>query len=217
MITKLNNKIAENYYQQLVKEMPDIDFKFSLNEQTGDFFYDPWKIKKEFENTVWDKILKSLGTRIGEARLIKMDIEQCYTKHADIDNRWHYPLTGNNSYLVDLTTNQMHSLDKGVWYYMDASCTHSAVNFGCEQRVSLVVRDLLIRGISSQIKKVEIVSKNLYNDRFLFDTYYSPFLNVIDKKGKLNNFSQSNKTVSFETCKNVVIPTVKGFIINEYQ
>lgn len=217
MMLKLNIPGENTLCPEAQETMPVVNFKLSINEPTGNFFYDPWKIKTEFKNSVWDKLLNMLDRPIGEARLLKMDIEQCYTKHADIDNRWHYPITGNDSFLIDLENNAMHELEKGCWYYMDAGRVHSAVNFGCDTRVSLVVRELLTKAEIIAPKKVTIRSKDAYNSRFLFDSVYSTFLNRLNRQGKLSSFSvEKAHEIFFITEHSQQVPKHKEFIVNEY-
>ena len=54
------------------------EFRVPINEPTGNFFYDPWKIKKEYEGTVWADILATLPISVGEARIIVLDPTKCY-------------------------------------------------------------------------------------------------------------------------------------------
>jgi len=174
-----------------------LDMKTSLNEPTGDFFYDPWVIKSEYKNTVWGKILKSLGIEIGQARIIVLDTEKCYTKHSDIDDRYHLNLHGDEGYLIDLESYEMHHLKKdGIWYYMDAGILHTAASFGQETRVQLVVRKLLDRSIlkNPQFLEIELGGKN---PRYVFDNTLSSWLNRANKNGYINNFTVTDKGCSF--------------------
>ena len=125
------------------------DEKIYLNAPTGDFFYDPWKIKDEYKNTYWDDVLQTLDFEIGEARIIKLSVGECYLQHADIDDRYHLNITGDNSILINLENYEIFKIFKdGIWYEMDAGIIHSAVNFGQEDRYQLVVRKLLKKNLN---------------------------------------------------------------------
>lgn len=179
------------------------DHKTSLNYPTGNFFYDSWVIKPEFKCTVWNSILNSLPVTIGEARIIKMSPGTTYMAHSDIDDRYHLNLQGENSYLIDVSSNQMHLLKKdGRWYEMDAGKIHVASNFGSIDRYQLVVRKLLISTDKSSLVNVTIEPSELKFDyRYRFDNLVSPWLNAVNKKGFMKDFSFKNNVVSFKVIK----------------
>lgn len=210
MITDLNLPVDHADMQVALSQMPAIDFKLAINQPTGNFFYDPWIIKEEFKNTVWDKLLSMLPQH-GEARLIKLPKKECYTGHADIDNRWHLPLVKGVSFLVDLDKNTLYSVDVGKWYYMDAGPVHSAVNFGGEDRVQLVVRELLKPAELSTARKVTIQPNKPSATRYAFDNFYSPLLNKWNKSGVMNNFSFDGTNVSFNIEASVEVPLHPDF------
>lgn len=178
------------------------DFKVSLNYPTGRFFYDQWIIKDEFKDSIWETILKTLPINfIGEARLIALKPNTCYQSHADIDDRYHLTIRGNYSYLIDLDRKNMYPSEKsGIWYLMDASPRHSAVNFGVQDRLQLVVRKLLpVNTLQSPTTiKLQSKLKDLDDTRFLFDDTMSQWLNRSVKKGIINNFNQENGKVMFD-------------------
>ncbi len=89
MLTKLNYTVSADLLQEAANSLPSEDFKSSINSPTGSFFYDPWVIKPEFENTVWNKILSTLPFEVGEARIIVLSYGDCYQSHGDIDDRYH--------------------------------------------------------------------------------------------------------------------------------
>lgn len=215
MITPLEISVDLDLINRAIAVLPSIDFKLALNTPTGDFFYDPWKIKPEFKDTLWDNILATLPASVGEARLIKLPIKECYVCHADMDNRYHLPLVGKKSFLVDLTVNKMHSLDTGKWYYMDAGLLHSAVNFGDTERIQLVVRELLKSSKLLKPKHVTISPAiELHNLRYLFDSFYSPLLNKWNYNGLTNNFKVIDSTVVFDIESHIEIPKHESFIIS---
>tara|TARA_B110000503_G_scaffold108299_1_gene161977 strand:+ start:338 stop:1027 length:690 start_codon:yes stop_codon:yes gene_type:complete len=200
MIHPTEHVVSKELLDSAYRSLPSVEFKFSLNEPTGDFFYDSWKIKEQFKDTVWEELLNSLSVgTIGEARLINLDIERCYTMHADIDDRWHLSFNCNNSYLVDLSNKKMYQPDPGIWYSMDAGRLHSAVNFGDSARYQLVVRQLLTRyNIVNPIKVIIDLNLPPANYRYILDRYVSPKLNMLCKNKKLSDFkSKGDKHIEF--------------------
>ena len=193
--------------QLAAESIPDIDDRLSLNQPTGNFFYDRWEMKSEYKGTVWDTILALLGTKIGEARLIKLESATTYPSHADVDDRWHLNLTGVQSYLIDLETTTMYPLSRdGVWFNMNAGVIHTASNFGQVDRVQLVVRQLLTSNILNYPIEVTLVpTANLDTPRYIFDKQISPWLNYAIKRGVLSNFSVDNLFVSFTLEKEVLV------------
>lgn len=183
----------------------NLDSSFSLlkttvNQPTGNFFYDPWVIKPEFENTMLDRVLAALPRPIGEARLINLEPGTTYMAHADIDDRWHYTIQSQEGYLIDLSNKQMFLLETdGYWYEMDAGRIHVAANFGSINRLQLVVRKLLINTPITSLVKVTISpNKDLYDFRYRFDNVISPWLNFINKKGLMKDFMIKENSVSFK-------------------
>lgn len=212
MITDLNLPIDGRLINQASLNLPKIDFKTSLNVPTGDFFYDPWVLKPEFKNTVWEEILSVLPSDIGEARLIRLVKGNCYIAHADVDDRWHINIIAGQSRLVDLENNKMFSLLPNRWYGMDAGIVHSAVNFGGEDRVQLVVRKLLTNAKLKSPVNAEIISDLGNNSwRYLFDTTFSPLLNKLNKEGKLANFKNLETSVKFTTEEGIYFPSHRCF------
>ena len=177
------------------------DFKTTLNQPTGNFFYDPWEIKSEYKGTVWEKLLKSLLEKHGEARVIVMQPGTTYMAHADIDNRWHLSLQGEQSYLLDLENLDMHFLEQnGYWYYMDAGRLHSASNYGSIPRVQLVVRELLTATDNTDLIKVTIKPAAQQHDyRYKFDSVVSPWLNKANQNKIIKDFTVRDDVVSFKT------------------
>lgn len=218
MIKDLNLLINSRVINEASLKLPNIDFKISLNSPTGNFFYDPWELKPEFKNTVWEKILSVLPSNIGEARLIKLTKGSCYIAHADIDDRWHINIISGKSYLVDLDSTKMYSLKPDRWYDMDAGIVHSAVNFGGEDRVQLVVRKLLTNATLKSPMTIEITSDTSDNSwRYLFDNTYSPILNRLNKEGKLADFKNLETSVTFRTEDTVSFPSHRCFEIKAWR
>lgn len=177
-----------------------------LNQKTERFFYDPWEIKSEFKNTIWEEILDSLPFDKGEARIIVLKPGETYMAHSDIDDRWHLNFSGSYAFLIDLKNKVMHeTVNDGVWYAMDTSKIHVASNFGSVDRVQLVVRNLLIESKKTDLVNVKIVpSKPQYDYRYKFDHTWSPWLNLNSKKGLLANFNFDKDVVSFKMCPSLI-------------
>ena len=172
--------------------------KHDLTQQTGDFFYDPWELKQEYKDTIWEEIWCSLPGDTGQARIIVLESPSCYTQHADIDDRYHLNLFGDESYLIDLENTQMYKLvQDGIWYEMDAGRLHSAINIGEHMRMQLVVRQLLKRNTLKNPTEVSI-TVNGTNPRYHFDNSLSPWLNRANKRGIINSFQRDGGTVYFK-------------------
>lgn len=175
--------------------------KHDLTQQTGDFFYDPWELKQEYKDTVWEEIWCSLPGDTGQARIIVLESPSCYTQHADIDDRYHLNLFGDESYLIDLENTQMYKLvQDSIWYEMDAGRLHSAINIGEHMRMQLVVRKLLKRNALKNPTPVGIAASG-DNPRYHFDNILSPWLNRANKRGIINNFVHSGGSVYFDVEK----------------
>jgi hypothetical protein len=200
MIRQLNITLPDTIVQFISQENYSIDFKgkLELNSPTGDFFYDQWNIKPEYKGTHWEKILDSLDCPIGQARIISLQGEKCYTKHADIDDRYHLNLAGDEGYLIDFDIGTMYKTVKDFkWYEMDAGRIHSAASFGRHIRIQLVVRKLLVRNkLKNPIKAtVELLD---WDSRYMFDNTLSKWLNVANKNGTITNFLVGKTTATFE-------------------
>jgi hypothetical protein len=201
MLQKLNYTVPKSLLQESRKEPISEEFRYSLNQQTGRFFYDPWIIKPEFKDTVWNTILETLPINIGEARLINLKPGNCYQCHSDIDDRYHLNIMGENAYLIDLDNNILHPLKQDyTWYEMDTGRIHSAANFGRVERLQLVVRKLLIENILDNPLKVRLTStlENKDKARFIFDQTISNYLNYANKNKKISNFTHNIQIVEFD-------------------
>jgi len=177
--------------------MGDDPAKISINYPTGDFFYDPWAIKPEFNGTVFETALHSLPSNIGEARVIIMQNGTSYLRHADIDDRYHLTVRSDEAFLIDLESKKMYpSIVDGKWYLMDTSICHSAAVFGEFNRVQLVVRKLLNNATLMNPVEVEILVQGV-NCRYLFDNSVSSWLNCSNKRHIITNFRTTTAGVAF--------------------
>ena len=201
MITKQLWQCPTGLIEQALKEHPVTSEAIVLNEPTGDFFYDKWKIKDLYKDTIWEQVLDSLPMSIGQARIIKLGSGESYMAHADIDNRWHLNLTGEQAYLIDLDNKVMHECTRdNRWAYMDASRIHAATNYGSIPRLQLVVREPL-RNSQQPIDLVSISIEPAYEQhdfRYKFDKIFSPFLNHANQKYKLADFAHTTFSLTFK-------------------
>lgn len=200
MIIKTTHSIPKELLDETIQTLPDVDKRITLNEPSGRFFYDPWVIQPKLKGTVWEKILDSLPYDKGEARLINLEPGTTYMCHADLDDRWHMSLTGNRSYLIDLSDNVMHKLDiDGYWHDMNAGKLHVAANFGEIPRVQLVVRKLLKQpAITDEFINVYILPDgDRFDSRYQFDQTISPWLNEHIKLGHISDLEVINHIVRF--------------------
>jgi hypothetical protein len=169
------------------------NYRMVINEPTGNFFYDEWKIKSEYNNTPFYDILKSIDFPIGEARVIPLEAGTCYIRHCDIDDRLHLNLFGECGYLLDCDDLKMYEIrNNGQWYDMDTGKRHSAVAIGETVRLQLVVRKLLQKNNLQDPINVTIIGGG-DNIRFNFDNTISPWLNKKNKLGVLSDFSADLK------------------------
>lgn len=191
--------LVKTPYTASIDDMPLLEKgKHDLTVPSGDFFYDPWVLLEEYKNTVWESIWNSLPIDTGQARIIVMESPSCYTQHADIDDRYHLNLSGDQDYLIDLDNQQMHKLVKdGVWYEMDAGRLHTAISVGEHTRMQLVVRKLLTRNVLNDSVSVKITAGGS-NPRYSFDNTMSVWLNRASKNKTISNFKQSEASVYFD-------------------
>jgi hypothetical protein len=217
MIQETSYKVDKKIIDEIAKI--DVVEKYSFNQPTGDFFYDPWVIKPEYKGTAVEELLSTLPTSIGEARLITLKSGNCYYSHSDIDDRYHLNINGDCAALINLETKHLWFLtNDGVWYDMDAGPLHSATNFGQYDRKQIVVRKLLNKNVLENPLKI-IISPGGDNPRFVFDNTISPWLNRANKNRIISNFKTDGVTVSFNIEESYlsefkkILP--KKFICNE--
>lgn len=177
--------------------VPAVESKLTINQPTGNFFYDPWEIKEEFKGTVWETLLNTLPLDIGEARIIVLGNGTTYMSHTDIDDRYHQSLKGQYSFLINVDDEKMYpTVADGQWYEMNTGLRHVAANFGSYDRAQLVVRKLLNNPTLENYTTVTI-KPICENPRFEFDDLISPLLNKINKQQLINDFSILQDGVSF--------------------
>lgn len=201
MLTPTNYTVDTTLFQKALDYLPKDKMKTTINQPSGNFFYDPWVLKYEYKDTVWETLYNSLPVSKGEARIIILDPGHSYTAHADIDDRYHLNILGDESFLIDIMREQMHKLfQDGIWYDMDAGFLHSASNFGRRARVQLVIRKLLKKNKLVNPVNVTLITTMSNGDhaRYLFDNTVSIWLNKANKLGYITNFSYSSPFVKFD-------------------
>lgn len=212
MLSKTSYNVNNHLMEKALEFTKNFNFKETINQPTGNFFYDPWEIKETYRNTPLDDILKTLPFNIGEARVIVLKQGSCYQSHGDIDDRYHINFSGEYSYIINLETTKMYELIKdGYWYEMNAGSRHSAANFGNTERIQLVVRKLLQNNILKNPIKIRMsyVGSNKYGVRFTFDDIVSPWLNTANKQQYINDFSFEHNDVRFSIEKSKLDELIK--------
>lgn len=193
--------------------------KQTINQPTGDFFYDTWEIKPEYKGSVWEQLLNNLGEIKGEARIITLASKSNYVSHCDIDDRFHLNLSGVFCYLIDLDNNKLYPTKQdGIWYTIDTSKLHTAANFGTTYRHQLVVRCLLKHNNIKDPIDVKIIPRidDVETARFLFDHAISPLLNIANKQGIIDNFKLINTSPTF-TCEKSFVSVLEKALGNELE
>lgn len=219
MLKKLQYTVSKELLQEADGLVSTSDFKTAINESTGRFFYDPWVIRSEYKNTIWETILDTLPSPVGEARIIDLAPATCYQTHSDIDDRYHLNISGEECFLVDFNNNELHKLSAdGSWYEMDAGRLHSAANFGRLYRVQLVVRKLLKHLDLTDPVAVRLTSDGLSKDdtRFLFDQTISGWLNYANKAQIISNFKFNHGSVEFDI-EREHIDSLQNKLIKEFK
>lgn len=200
MLRVTKHQIDIKVIDKIKHDLIEFDSKHSLNQPQGNFFYDSWKLKDQYIGTPWEEIYNSLDCQHGEARLIVLQPGESYMAHADIDDRYHLNLSGNNSFLIDIIEQKMYpTIKDGIWYEMNAGKVHAATNYGEIPRVQMVVRKLLKRANLRNFVRVKITpAKQIYDYRYKFDNQVSPWLNRHNKEGYIDNFSYKNNDIEFD-------------------
>lgn len=221
MLTETSYSVPFEIIDQALKELPTIPeiksdsdlSKLTINRPTETFCYDPWIIKDEFKGTVWETIYNSLPLDKGEARIIKLEPLSGYYSHADIDDRWHLNLSGEQSYLADLDNKKLYpTVYDGKWYNMNAGRLHTATNFGRFSRVQLVVRQLLKHSNLEDSVRISVRPKSTNGHwRYEFDNAIGPWLNYANKMGIIDNFKFGGSHAIFDIEKEAVY-IIKGLL-----
>lgn len=197
MLHPLPYTVSKSLLDEAQQLIPSEESKLTLNQPTGNFFYDPWEIKEEYKGTIWETLLNTLPLDAGEARIITLSHGTTYMSHTDIDDRYHLNIKGQYSFLINIDDEKMYSTKAdGRWYEMDTGLRHVAANFGSYDRVQIVMRKLLTNATLEKCKNI-IIKPVCQNPRFEFDDLISPWLNKLNKRLLINNFNILPDGVSF--------------------
>lgn len=188
-------------HQQFSQDRFDAMWKMDINQPQSSFYYDAWQLKPEYQTPAWLSLFDQLGS-VGQAKIVSIPPGTSYHAHADIEDRYHITLQSDHSYLIDLETQQMHATRvDNVCYHMDTARIHTAVNFGYQDRIQLVVRQLLNRPRLNHVSHVHIRPRVLdqpHNQRHLFDQHILVWLNTANKRQIIDNFDPKGEDVEIE-------------------
>ncbi len=171
-----------------------------LTKPKGDFFYDEWELLPVYNGTSLGELFYNIGP-VGEARINVMKPGECYTAHADIDDRYHLTLESEQSYLTDIERLVTYPcVANDILYEMDAGRLHTASNYGYKDRYELVIRKLLNKIDLQEPTVVTCKVENPpYNLRYLFDRSFSCLLNRLNKDGLISDFKKiSDFCITFQ-------------------
>ncbi len=166
----------------------------SIHSHEQDFFYADRTLNCNLHNTEFERLWNTLD-RPGEAQIQIIDSTRCYRSHCDIDNRWHFNLTGDDSFLVDIENQHLWPTRvDGRLYYLNTTFPHSAVNFGMRPRIQLVIRQCLRKNsLTDPVKcwlhhpSEDTTHKNA--SRYLWDKCVQSWLNIhINTLGVVTDF-----------------------------
>ena len=158
-LRKLNRQYDINRLLPLLDQVEwDSHGRAAINEPTGHWLYDSYKIKDQWQGTEFERLAEEMPVVVSEIRLMKLEAGAVYRSHADIDDRVHLNLQSNEQcYLIDLDNQNMYPVvADNELYIMDGSYLHTAVNFGSTPRVQLVMRIPLERHRNSEFKSFYI-------------------------------------------------------------
>jgi hypothetical protein len=197
-LRKLNQQYDINRLLPLLDQVEwDSHGRAAINEPTGHWLYDPYKIKDQWRGTEFETLAEEMPVGVSEIRLMKLEAGAVYRSHADIDDRVHLNLQSNEQcYLIDLDNQNMYPVvADNELYIMDGSYLHTAVNFGSSPRIQLVMRIPLERHRNSEFKSfyIEFVDPP-HNLRYKVDQAVSPWLNRYVKYGLIDFFDEVSPT-----------------------
>ena len=178
---------------QLKQDQHDDMFKLDINLPTGEFYYDPWQLKPEYEHTAVAQLLHQLAP-VGQAKIVSIPPGQCYLAHSDVEDRYHVTLQSEHSYVLDITHQQQYACvaDDRV-YHMNTAQLHTVMNAGYVPRIQLVVRQLLTRHTLVNPVHVHIEATEApYNLRQQWDQHILVWCNLANKQGVMTDFDPMN-------------------------
>ena len=188
-------------HHTLQQDSWDSMHKQDINHCEGNFFYDAWQLKPEFDTPIMQNLMQQLGP-VGQAKIIVVPPGTCYQAHADVEDRYHITLQADHSYLIDLESDEMYPTLRDDWcYLMNTQRLHTAANFGYQDRCQLVIRRLLTHHQLMDPHHIHIKPMQLdqpFNQRAWFDRHILVWLNGANKRGIMDNFNPMGEEVEIE-------------------
>jgi len=193
--------LSELKHCHLEQDQFDAMWKCDINQPTDSFYYDAWQLKPEYSTPAVQSLFAQLPP-VGQAKIVSIPPSTSYHVHADIEDRYHITLQGQHSYLIDLAHHKMYSTQvDNQCYHMDTARIHTAVNFGYQPRIQLVIRHLLHRPLLSDPVHVHLHPVTLdepHNQRQLFDQHILTWLNLAHKQHIIDNFNPMGEDVELQ-------------------
>ena len=178
---------------QLQQDQHDDMFKLDLNQPTGNFYYDPWQLKPEYEHTAVAQLLHQLAP-VGQVKIVSIPPGQCYLAHSDVEDRYHVTLQSEHSYVLDITHQQVYEcrVDDRV-YHTNTAQLHTVMNAGYVPRIQLVIRELLTRHQLVNPVRIHIQATQApHNLRQQWDNHILVWCNLAHKQGIITDFDPMN-------------------------
>ena len=178
---------------QLQQDQHDDMFKLDLNLPTGNFYYDPWQLKPQYEHTEVARVLDLLAP-VGQVKIVSIPPGQCYLAHSDVEDRYHVTLQSEHSYVLDITQQQSYEcrVDNRV-YLMNTAQLHTVMNAGYVPRIQLVIRRLLTRHTLQDPIHIHIEATEApHNLRQQWDNHILVWCNLAHKQGIMTDFDPMN-------------------------
>ena len=67
MLSKTNYTVDVSIFQEACNQLPHRDMKTTINQPTGNFFYDEWELKEEFkvevDTVVFEEVKKQMTVK----------------------------------------------------------------------------------------------------------------------------------------------------------
>lgn len=214
MYIMLKNTYIYHDVAEIVNILPSLqEGKNDFTRQTGKFFYDPWEVLPEYKGTSLEELHNKLP-RAGQMRAMVMHEGDCYSEHADIDDRYHLTIDAETSYLIDLDNDKMYpTIVNNTIYLMNGGTIHTAANFGHVPRTELVVRQLLNHNkLKDPVRLNLAVNYDVFDLRYRFDIVFSPWLNRANKNGIIDNFEPVSEKEILVDLEKEYLDEFKGLI-----
>lgn len=199
MIEQTNIHVDIGPIIEQVRAMNVQEWSTPLNETTGNILSGTYTVKQQYKNTPLGNVIDMLDDP-GEARLLRLASEECYTAHTDPDDRYHLSIIDNeHSYLIDLESKTMHQLQcDGYVYRMDTSITHTAINVSASERIYLNVR-VRMPTCHDDPYHLKLVGGD-YDYKYKVYYYLMGYLNKSIKAGSVTGLEKINDREFYINC-----------------